>query len=237
MLPGPGPTREMIRVEEIKRLEDFEKVRGKLRLPADIKPCIVKLLEDPSVREADNPFIVACELRRVGKTEKEIESLLTRLNIRDSKIRGVIKSVASGKYEFGCPRLEEKGICLYKAREDCFWYQAIPRESQKPYRERDFWRFGWPGRLTAPEIVIYLAIKEFERLKGYPAGSRLYMSRKHLIRISGRVAKTIMPSLEGLKEKGLIEFKKGTQHRHYGKASEVRRVIPIPKPKKKRSVL
>jgi len=94
------------------------------------------------------------------------------LGIRASKIRGVIKSVASGKYEFGCPRLEEKGICLYKTREECFWYQAIPRESQRPYRERDFWRFGWPSRLTTPESIIYLAIREVEKRKGLPAGSR-----------------------------------------------------------------
>ena len=224
-------------MEEIKRLEDFERTRGKLRLPADTMPCIVKLLDDPSVREADNPFIVACELHRVGRTEKQIDSLLTRLGISASKIRGIIKSVATGRYEFRCPTLEEKGICLYKSRQECFYYQAIPRESQKPYRERDFWRFGWPRRLTAPEIVIYLAIREFERLKGYPAGSRLYMSRKEFIRISGRVAKTIMPSLERLKKKGLIKFKKGTQHRWYGRASEVRRVIPIPRPKKKQSIL
>lgn len=224
-------------MEEIKRLEDFERTRGKLRLPADTMPCIVKLLEDPSVREADNPFIVACELHRVGRTEKQIDSLLTRLGIRASKVRGIIKSVATGKYEFRCPTLEGKGICLYKSRQECFWYQAIPRESQKPYRERDFWRFGWPRRLTAPEIVIYLAIKEFERLKGYPAGSRLYMSRKEFIKISGRAVNTIMPSLERLKKKGLIKFKRGTQHRWYGRASEVRRVIPIPRPEKKQSIL
>jgi hypothetical protein len=224
-------------VEDLEKLQDFERTRGKLRLPADIKPCIVKLLEGPSVREADNPFIAAVELHRVGRTEKQIDSLLTRLGVKDSKVRGVIKSVASGRYEFRCPTLEEKGICLYKSRQECFYYQAIPRESQKPYRERDFWRFGWPRRLTAPEIVIYLAIREFERLKGYPAGTRLYMSRRDFIRISGRAAKTIMPSLERLKKKGLIKFKKGTQHKWYGRASEVKRIIPIPRSKEKQSIL
>ncbi len=224
-------------MEDLEKLQDFERTRGKLRLPADIKPCIVKLLEGPSVREADNPFIAAVELHRVGRTEKQIDSLLTRLGVKDSKVRGVIKSVASGRYEFRCPTLEEKGICLYKSRQECFYYQAIPRESQKPYRERDFWRFGWPRRLTAPEIVIYLAIREFERLKGYPAGTRLYMSRRDFIRISGRAAKTIMPSLERLKKKGLIKFKKGTQHKWYGRASEVKRIIPIPRSKEKQSIL
>ena len=218
-------------MEEIKRLEDFERTRGKLRLPADIKPCIVKLLEDPSVREGDNAFVVACELHRVGRTEKQIGSLLTRLNIRTSKARGIIKSVAGGKYEFACPRLEEKGICLYKSREECFWYQAIPRESQKPYRERDFWRFGWPRRLTVPESMIYLTIREVEKLKRYPAGSRLYLSYKLLAETSGVSKGWILKCCQGLKDKGLIEFKKGSQHRWHRRASEVKRIIPIPRPK------
>jgi len=215
--------------EEIKRLEDFERARGKLRLPSDIKPCIVKLLEDPSVTDGDKPFIVACELHRVGKTEKEIDSILVSLSISTFRIRGVIKSVITGRYEFGCPRLEARGICLYKSREDCFWYQAIPRESQRSYRERDFWRFGWPGRLTAPEIVIYLAIKEVEKRRGLPAGSRLYVSRKELMRVSGVSHSWVLECCERLKKKGLIEFKRGTQHRWYGKASEIKRIIPIPR--------
>jgi hypothetical protein len=218
-------------VGEIERLEDFERTRGKLRLPVDVKPCIIKLLDEPSIREGDNPFIIACELHRVGRTEKQIESLLMRLNIRDSKVRGVIKSVASGKYEFGCPTLEEKGICLYEKREDCFWYQAIPRESQRSYRERDFWRFGWPGRLTAPESMIYLAIREIEKRRGLPAGSRLYISRKELMRVSGRGHSWVLECCERLKKKGLIEFRKGTQHRWYGRASQVKRIIPIPRSK------
>jgi len=218
-------------VEDLEKLQDFERTRGKLRLPIDVKPCIAKLLDDPSVREADNPFIVACELHRVGRTEKQIDSLLTRLGVKDSKVRGVIKSIASGKYGFGCPRLEEKGICLYEKREDCFWYQAIPRESQKPYRERDFWRFGWPGRLTTPESMIYLAIREVEKRRGLPAGSRLYISRKELSVLTGISLPWVIKCCERLGKVGLIRFKKGLQHRWYGKASEVKRTIPIPRSK------
>ena len=224
-------------MEEIKRLEDFERTRGKLRLPADTMPCIVKLLEDPSVREADNAFIAAVELYRVGRTEKQIDSLLTRLGINPSKIRGILKSVATGRYKFRCPTLEEKGICLYKSRQECFFYQAIPRESQKPYRERDFWRFGWPGRLTAPESMVYLAIREFERLKGYPAGSRLYISYRDITKVSGVSIGWILKCCQKLRDEGLIKFKGGVQHRWYGKASEIQRIIPIPRPEKKPSIL
>lgn len=216
-------------MDDIEKLQDFERTRGKLRLPIDIKPCITKLLEDPSIREAENPFIVACELHRVGRTERQIDSLLTRLDIKASKVRGVIKSVITGRYEFGCPRLEEKGICLYEKREDCFWYQAIPRESQRSYRERDFWRFGWPGRLTAPKIVIYLAIIEVEKRRRLPAGSRLYVSRKELSGLTGVSLPWVIKCCERLGKIGLIKFKKGLQHRWYGKASEVKRIIPIPK--------
>ena len=214
-------------MEDLEKLQSFEKTRGKLRLPSDIKPCIVKLLDNPSVKEADNPFIIGCELHRVGRTEKQIDSLLTRLGIRTSKVQGVIKSIATGKYEFGCPRLEEKGICLYEKREECFWYQAIPRESQRSYRERDFWRFGWPSRLTAPEGMIYLAIREVEKRRGLPAGSRLYVSRKELSGLAGVSPPWVMKCCERLEKVGLIRFKRGLQHRWYGKASEVKRIIPI----------
>lgn len=219
-------------MEDIENLEDFERTRGKLRLPADIKPCIIKLIDDPSAKEADNSFIIACELHRIGRTEKQINFLLTKVGIKTSKIQGIIKSIATGRYKgFACPRLEKEGICLYKSREECFHYQAIPRESQRSYRERDFWRFGWPEKLTAPEIVIYLAIREVEKRKGLPAGSRLYVSRKELARVSGVSHSWILECCERLKKKGLIKFKKGTQHRWYGKASEVKRIIPIPRSK------
>jgi len=215
-------------MEEVERLEDFERTRGKLRLPTDVKPCIVKLLEDPSCKDGDNPFIIGCELHRVGRTERQIDSLLVSLSIRTSKVQGVIKSIATGRYKgFGCPHLEEKGICLYKSREECFWYQAIPRESQKPYRERDFWRFGWSSRLTAPESMIYLAIREVEKRRGLPAGSRLYVSRKELSGLTGVSPPWVTKCCEKLERVGLISFKKGSQHRWYGRAGEVKRIIPI----------
>ncbi len=220
-------------MEDLEKLQDFERTRGKLRLPTDIKPCIIELIKDPSFKDGINSFIVGCELFRVGKTEKEIDFFLTKLGIKTSKVRGVVKSVVTGKYEFGCPRLEEEGICLYKTREECFWYQAIPRESQRPYRERDFWRFGWPRRLKPHHTaaIIYLAIREIEKRRKLSAGARLFISRKELSQVSGVSYRRATECCQRLKEEGLIEFKKGTQHRWYGKASEVKRIIPIPKPK------
>ena len=216
-------------MEDIEKLEDFEKTRGKLRLPAELKPCIADLIKNPVSINELKPFVIGCELNRIGTTEKKIEALLNRINVKSSKIRAIIQSLASGKYSYGCPKLEEMGLCLYKSREQCPWYKKIPRQSQKSYRERDFWRFGWPEKLTAPEGIVYLAIKEIEKKRRIYAGSWLCISRKELAKVSGVSHSWVLKCCQRLKEKRLIEFKIGHQHRWYGKASEIKRIIPIPK--------
>lgn len=220
--------------EELVKLEQFEKTRGKLRLPPDIKPCISNLLNgaSPLARSGMRPFIIACELHRVGKEGKQITSILLTLGVAQSKVRGAVQSATKGKYSFGCPRLEELELCCYKNREQCWWHQKIPKKNQKPWRESDFWRFGWPQRLKPAQIVIYLAIKEIGKKRGLPAKSQLFISRQELASESGVSERWTMECCEGLKAEGLIEFKKGRQHKHYGQASRIKRVIPIPKPKR-----
>ncbi len=58
----------------------------------------------------------------------------------------------------------------------------------------------------------------------------IIVSRKELAGLAGICLPWATKSLEKLKKAGLIKFKKGTQHRWYGKAGEVQRIIPIPKP-------
>ena len=218
---------------DIERLQEFEKTRGKLRLPPDLKPCIAALLNgaSPDVKQGTTPFIIACELYRVGRDERQIGIELLNRGVSQSKVRDVVQSVATGRYNFGCPRLEQEGICLEKSRQKCWWYGRIPRKNQKYYREHDFWRFGWPQRLRPAVIVIYWALREVEKRRRYPAGSWLYVSRKKLSEITGISRPWVIECCEKLQEVDLIEFKKGRQHRWYGQASEIRRIIPIPRPK------
>lgn len=77
--------------------------------------------------------------------------------------------------------------------------------------------------------MIYLAIREFEKRKRYPAGSRLYISRKDLSELTGVSPPWVTKCCEKLERVGLIRFKKGSQHRWYGRAGEIKRIIPIPK--------
>jgi len=218
-------------MQDIEKLEDFERTRGKLRLPADIKPCIADLIKNPVSINELKPFVIGCELQRIGTPEKKIEALLTRINVKPSKIRAIIQSLVSDKYSYGCPKLEEMGLCLYKSREQCSWYKKIPRQSQKSYRERDFFRFGWPEKLTASEGMVYLAIKEIEKKRRIYAGSSLFISYRELSKTSGVSIGWISECYQRLKKEGLIKFKRGIKHLWYGKASEIQRVIPIPKSK------
>lgn len=218
----------------IEKLQQYEKTRGKLRLPPDIKPCLAYLLSEsspPQVRDGINSFIIACELYRIGKNEEQIGRILLNLGIKQSKVRSAIKSAETGKYNYGCPKLEQLGLCLEKTRFDCWWFDKIARQSRKGYRERDFWRYGWPRKLTAPEAVVYLAIQEIEKRQRIYAGSQLYISRKRLTEVSGVSHSWVLECCERLQKKGLIKFKRGHQHRWYGRASEIQRIIPIPKPK------
>ena len=221
-------------MQDLEKLQEFEKTRGKLRLPLDIKPCITKLLDgsSPGASNALNPFIIACELFRVGKNEQQLKSLLSKVNVKPSKIKSSIKSALTGKYGYACPRLEELGLCIYESRFDCWWFDKIPRQSQKEWRERDFWRYNWPHKLGLAKSILYLSLKEIEKIRGYNAGSRLYVSWDELQKVSGVNRHTIKPGLEGLKTVGLIRYKRGQKRAKAlkGLASEISRVIPIPKP-------
>jgi len=218
-------------MQELEILQDFEETRGQLRLPLDMKPCICKLMKDcERSRSGINAFIIACELFRVGKTKEKVESVLFELGVTYSKTQSAVKSASTGKYSYGCPSLEAEGLCLHENRIECWWYERIPKKSQKGWKERDFWRFGWPTKLNPASVVIYLALGEIEHKRQYKAGSRLYVSRKELAELAGVSAPWTIESLKKLEKSGLIKFQKGIQHLWYGKASEVQRIIPIPKP-------
>ncbi|MBA7496411.1 hypothetical protein ES702_07019 [subsurface metagenome] len=214
-------------------LENYEKTRSKTRLPMDLKPCLMSLIDNKEKLEGDQAFILGCELHRVGKEAKRIEEILDSLNVKQSKIRSILKSLKVRDYEYGCPTLEDKGFCLFDNREECPWWDRIPRVNQEGYRERDFWRYGWPNKLKNPVCMLYLALREIEKLKGFLAGSRLYVSWDKLSKVSGTRRSSLGSKLEYLREIGLIEYTPGQKRTKGSKglATQIKRIIPIPKPK------
>jgi len=217
-------------VEELEKLQEYEKTRSKTRLPETVKPCLMSLIEKKEKLEGDQAFILACELHRVGKQAKRIEEILNSLNVKQSKIRNILKSLKVRDYEYGCPTLEEKGLCIFENREDCHWWDKIPRVNQQAFRERDFWRYAWPHRLGAAKSMLYLALREIEKKRGYTAGSRVYVSWNELQTLTGVSRHTIKPGLEALQRIGLIKYKPGHKRAKGAKglATEIQRIIPIP---------
>jgi len=230
-----GEAYSLLRVTgEIEQLEDFESQVSKYRLPPDVKPCVLSLLSDEApFQTLENwkvPSIIACELKRVGQTRTQVEKRLQRWEkARPSEISSALRVAFEKDYEFGCPTLEGLGICLYKTRYDCPWFAQIPRKSGTTYRERDFYRYGWPKNLKCSEQCAYFALREIERKRGMPSGTKLFVSEREMADTSGLCRKTVRIGLKALRQQGLIEFKSGQRHKHYGIAGEVRRIIPIPK--------
>jgi len=230
----PDPSRP----SDLNKLQDFEKVRGKLRLPPDIKPCLAKLIDGshPEVRHGKTPFIVACELYRIGKNDDYIISLLIELGVNRSKAYNAVGSAMKGKYGYGCPTLELEGLCLYKVKYECIWYDQIPRHNQKAYRDRDFWRFGWPERIGSTASMIYLATIEIEKKRRIWAGSGLFISYREYSKTSGISIGWILKALDKLRKYKLIKIKVGTRHKWYGKATRIQRIVPIPRQKSSKKV-
>lgn len=226
--------------DKLKELEDFERTTSKYRLPQDVKLCILGLLADKEPLETlENwkvPCIIACELKRVGYTLSQVERRLERWGkARPSEVSSALRVAFEKEYEWGCPRLEEFGICRYKTRYDCPWYSRIPRKNRATYNERDFYRFHWPKNLKPSEQCIYFALREIEIKRKMPAGTQLFVNERQMADTSGLCRKTVRTGQKALRQKGLIEFKSGQKHKHYGIAGEIRRIIPIPRPKNEKN--
>ncbi len=219
-------------MEDIEKLQEYEKTRNKTRLPETVKPCLMSFITKKEKLGSEQAFILASELHRVGKQAKRIEQILDSLYVSQSKVRGILKSLKIRDYEYGCPTLEERGLCLFENREDCQWWDQIPRINQQAYRERDFWRYYWPERLGIAKSMLYLTIKEIEKKRGYTAGTRLYISWDELHKISGISRPIIGNNLKMLKKAGLIKYKPGHKRAKGAKglATDIQRIIPIPKP-------
>jgi len=89
--------------------------------------------------------------------------------------------------------------------------------------------------LKPSEQCIYFALREIEKKREMPAGTQLFVSERQMADTSGLCRKTVRTGQKALRQKGLIEFKSGQKHKHYGIAGEVRRIIPIPKPKNEKN--
>ena len=226
-------------------LKDANSITGKYNLsPGEIKPCIAKIMSTP-FQEGDCPSrsiacnIICSEMLRIGMPEPEINSVLYMWNgennppLKKSELSSALRTATNklrvGGYNYGCNNKYlglycVNGFCQFKENVGDFRYS----------RNRDFFSFGWSKLLSPAEQSLYHALIEFERRKGAGAGGLLILTHRQISTISISL-KSVGIVLNKLKNYGLIEYTPGTQRKWQKRASEIRRVIPIPKPNKQQA--
>jgi len=205
----------------------------------DIKPCIAQMLEN-SYSKGDFPnrnavaHIIASELRRIGCSQEEVISRLARWNegniapLRYSEYTKAVRSAFAKDYSYGCfnPKLDP--TCI--GRDVCPFYKGVLSKS-KYYNNRIFFRYRWPEILPGVANSIYfMALVELERVKRVGPGGKICASYRQIAKFSGTNRTSIKKNLEILQTHGLIELKIGTPRKWERKATEIKRIIPIPKP-------
>lgn len=218
-------------MDQLERLQEYEKTRAKWRLPETVKPCLMSLIGSKEKLKGDQAFIIATELHRVGKNAKRIEKILDSLYTKQSKINSILKSLRIKDYKYDCSTLEDRGFCLYEDHKGCWWWKS-PDKNKKGWEEKDFYRYGWPKELKRTEECLYRALRAIEIRRGWPAGSRLFVTWEELYQESRITKCTIGKKLEALKKIGLIKYRAGAERvkGSKGRATQVTRNIPIPRP-------
>jgi len=231
--------------DEIKNLVRVNETLKKFTLPNFIKPCVALMLQDGFEKGGDFSrdrvcYIISTEMRRIGKSENVTAKILQEWDRGNEpplglvKIRAKINSAYRTNYTFGCsnePVLLE--YCQKINRDFCKYYQAISPRKRKG-SDRDFIKYGWPQCLSPSARLVYiLALPEIEKRRGLRAGERIFASHREISKICGVTRTTIGEILQILQEKGLITYKTGQPYRWRVEASEIKRIIPIPKPKGK----
>lgn len=236
--------------QELKKLEGYEEARKKLKLPQDFKPCILKMLIT-GLEKGQNSFqrsrvalAIAVEMKRLRRSNEKIESVLNRWNSKNipplnpSELTGAMKQAGKEKYDFGCNSDVMSNFCGFsKDRMDCWFYRQmmanLGRKSKARHRESDFYKYGWQRILLYRESMVYLSLKQIEKIQHKRPGQMIITPFRLLVNYSGVNIARINSSLRKLKKVGLILCEIGEPYRWKLKATEITRIIPIPRPDKK----
>ncbi|MFC1733565.1 bifunctional DNA primase/polymerase [candidate division KSB1 bacterium] len=219
--------------------ECTQKLASKLDIAGNkIRPCMAityhtHFRSGRSVIGRENAlFIMATECRKIDVSLNKAISVLHRWNldqctpcIEHKEVERQIKNAFDRDYKYHCRSL----------RHFCIGFDACDHAEKVPFKnqdELDYVLKGWPRVLTPALRSLYLAIPHVERLKGVSPGGRIIMDTYHWNIYSGVAKGRIPENFNRLMEWGLIEHIPGLQHKHKKQATEIKRIIPIPYPKK-----
>lgn len=217
-----------------------------------MKPCIAALLEGQFGDGGRHQwaFVLAMELRGNHELgEREVEMRLrqwaSRWEIPQRYVNDAIKSAFKkdkGLFKYKPPGLLKGTTYRQVLQPTCDTvgcpancpafskkYAGLPTETFEKFE-----RMGWPAWLKRQRfrtaIDVYQGICLRERQLALTNGVDLFINYRQIADLGGCSAGSVRSSLEVLAGLGLIEFKTGEKRSQgfKGKATEVKRVIPIP---------
>lgn len=208
--------------------------------PKTIRPCIAMMIKSGFEKgglpdRSTISSILASEFVKLGFESERIEHELTNWNklnnppIKHSAIGSTIKTAIRNNYNYSCRHHFIMEYCI--GHEFCAYSKGL--STTKIINFRLFIAYHWQLILSNIDVLVYwLALPELEKRKGLKPGSVIYENHSEIAKFAGISKKYVKKALESLAAYGLIQYKPGTPRKWEGKASEIKRMFPIPKPPK-----
>jgi len=228
-------------MDELEGLEAQQAVNTRFSIsPKAIKPCVAYILAHNPKNKMFNPndygFLIATELRRIGEEREKAAIILNAWNsnnsqaLKPSELNGIVQRAYRKGYAYGCNRPIVVEYC--PGRENCTYYKNLFATPGK-HRERYFYKYGWQRILNLSQICLYHGLIEIEKMRGLRPGELIIAPYRLISKTSGVNIALITKGLDRLAKLSLIKWRKGQPFRWQEVATEIRRIVPIPRPKNK----
>jgi hypothetical protein len=206
--------------------------------PKALRPCVSTMIRTGFQKggipdRSSISSILASEFVKIGFDSQRIEHELLKWNklnnppIKESAILSTIKTAIRNNYNYSCRHDFVKEFCI--GFDLCSYPKRLARIHQINFRL--FFAYHWQLILSNIAVLVYwVALPELEKRKGLKPGSVIYENHSEIAKFAGISKKYVRNALENLAVYGLIQYKPGTARKWEGKATEVRRIFPIPKP-------
>lgn len=226
-------------MDELQALEAQQTIYSNFRIsPKVIKPCVAHLIVHNPKNKMFNPndyaFIIATELRRARQDRQKANMVLKAWNNRNNpalrlnELNGIISRAYRKPYSYGCHNVILQEYCL--GNENCAYYKNLFARKGR-HREADFYKYGWQKILTPTQIALYHGLVYIERLLSLKPGELIIGSYNFISPRVGVAKSHLTENFSQLQKLGLIKWQKGKPYKWRETASEIRRIIAIPKPK------
>ena len=232
----------------MENLEAIKQITKRYTLPDYIKPCVALMLKD-NFRKGEGmrdrvAFIIATELRRTGKDDDVAKKVLNQWDQKNHPPLGFriihhkIKSAYKREYTFGCNSRDAimAAYCEKVNKDFCRYFKQLVQGKKRISNDRDFIKYGWPKILKpVARQIYYMGLPYLEKRRGIKPGDTLFAPHREIADVCGVSLGegNVGNGLEELKQHGLITYKPGEPYRWRTIASEISRIIPIPKPNSK----